>query len=81
MTATGHWPLLLTAYNVQSAECDVGEQVERFAAYLNAQLAGQDGALLVEHIDEVVQDFEMESGRENLQREGVVSTQRLNCTS
>lgn len=57
----------LTTDNVQGAECDVGEQVERLAAHLDGQLAGQDGALLVEHIDEVVQDFEMESGRQNLQ--------------
>jgi len=58
--------LTLTTNNVQSAERDVGEQVERLAAHLHRQFSGQDRALLVENVYEVVQDFEVEGGREDL---------------
>lgn len=59
--------LTLTAHDVQSAECNVGEYVERLAAQLHGQFASQDGALLVENINEIIQDFEMKGGRQNLQ--------------
>lgn len=58
--------LTLTTNNVQGAERDVGEQVERLAAHLHRQFSGQDCALLIENVDEIVQDFEVEGRCEDL---------------
>lgn len=59
--------LTLTTNDVQSAECDVGKQIECFAAQFDGQFAGQDGALLIENINKIIQDFEMECGCQNLE--------------
>lgn len=60
----------LTAYDVQRAQRDIWEQIETvFIADFSWQFLHQNRTLLLKHVDEIFQDFEMECWRQNLQRE------------
>ena len=51
----------LTAYDVQSTECNVAEAVEWLSAYMLLHLLDQNITLFVHHVQEVGEDGEVES--------------------
>jgi hypothetical protein len=56
----------ITTNNVQSGQSDIGKYVERFISHFSFHSFGQHGALFVEDVDKVLQDFKMECRSENL---------------
>lgn len=57
---------ILTAYNIQRAQRHIWENVELGLVQLAGQPVHHHGALLLEHIDEIVQNLKVKRRRQNL---------------
>lgn len=53
--------MIPTTDNIQGTQCYIGEDIKWFFVQFTLQFICQDGTLLIENINEIIQNFEMES--------------------